>query len=69
MKGKLVIKAKGSNVRVKGYLMDSGPLEHLAVVDALMNTFGITGELREQACKILCDVDLVRKNKEEQNES
>ena len=69
MKGTIKIKATSDNIIVSGHLREAGLLEHTALVDALMNTFDMRGDLRSEVCDMLLHVDKMRSEKEDQNES
>lgn len=70
MNGMLLIKVDGTKIHVKGSLKDASLAGQVAIVDALMNTFEMTGSLREEVCDFLVLVDEQRsKEPKESKES
>lgn len=68
MKGviKLIIKEK--HIKVKGHAVDADPMSQIAIVDALMSTFEMKGEVRKEVCDALMYVDAKRAEREETEE-
>lgn len=67
MKGVIKIRVNGHNITVKGYTNQADTMSQAATVDALMNTFGMTGELRKVVCDALIYVDERRAEKENED--
>ena len=69
MKGTIKIKATGRHIIISGHLKEAGIMEQTALVDALMNTFDMRGDTRNEVCEMLLYIDAKRAEKENQNES
>lgn len=67
MKGTIKIKINSKNHRVKitGHMVNPELPGQAAIIDSLMNSFEINGELREAVCSALVDIDAKRLQEEE----
>ena len=57
MTGELRIKVTPKDIAISGVLKEDSLIERVAIVDALMNAFGMKGEERKLVCRCLLSAD------------
>lgn len=62
MTGKLTIDITEKSIEVTGSLLDSNMIDHVLIVNALMNAFELKGEDRMFACESLLMLDDSNRN-------